>query len=120
MHKSKAECAERCPVRDVLDRIGDRWSLLVLTELKNGTMRFSALRRAIDDISPRMLAQTLRHLEQDGLLSRKVHPTVPPQVEYSLTPLGQSLLEPVEALVAWASRNHTAIRKARAKHVIQI
>ncbi|MEN9353948.1 MAG: hypothetical protein RL318_1273 [Fibrobacterota bacterium] len=115
MHPSKASYADRCPVRDVLDRIGDRWSLLVLGELKNGTLRFSVLRRAIDDISQRMLAQTLRHLEQDGLISRKVHATVPPQVEYTLTPLGHSLLEPVDALVAWATANHEAIREARAR-----
>ncbi len=115
MHPSKASYADRCPVRDVLDRIGDRWSLLVLTELKQGTLRFSALRRAIDDISQRMLAQTLRHLEQDGLISRTVHATVPPQVEYALTPLGVSLLDPVDALVSWADRNHDAIREARAR-----
>lgn len=115
MHPSKASYAGRCPVRDVLDRIGDRWSLLVLGELKNGTLRFSVLRRAIDDISQRMLAQTLRHLEQDGLISRKVHATVPPQVEYTLTPLGHSLLEPVDALVAWATTNHEAIREARSR-----
>ena len=118
MHKSKASYADRCPVRDVLDRIGDRWSLLVLSELKGGTRRFSVLRRAIDDISQRMLAQTLRHLEQDGLLVRTVHPTVPPQVEYALTPLGLSLLDPVDALIAWATRNHDAIREARTRQPV--
>ena len=115
MHASKAPYAERCPVRDVLDRIGDRWSLLVLTELRQGTLRFSALRRRIDDISQRMLAQTLRHLEQDGLVSRAVFPTVPPSVEYTLTDLGRSLLVPVESLVDWAGAHHDKIRQARAK-----
>jgi len=115
MHASKAPYADRCPVRDVLDRIGDRWSLLVLTELREGTLRFSALRRRIDDISQRMLAQTLRHLEQDGLVSRAVFPTVPPSVEYTLTDLGRSLLVPVEALVDWAGAHHDKIRQARAE-----
>lgn len=114
MHPSKAPYADRCPVRDVLDRIGDRWSLLVLTELREGTLRFSVLRRRIDDISQRMLAQTLRHLEQDGLVSRTVHPTVPPSVEYTLTDLGRSLLVPIESLVDWASAHHDKIRQARA------
>lgn len=116
LRPSKAPYAERCPVRDVLDRIGDRWSLLILSELSEGTLRFSVLRRRIDDISQRMLALTLRHLEQDGLIARTVHPTVPPSVEYSLTDLGRSLLEPVEALVAWASHNHDNIRSARAAY----
>jgi DNA-binding HxlR family transcriptional regulator len=120
MHPSKASYADRCPVRDVLDRIGDRWSLLVLTELKQGTLRFSVLRRAIDDISQRMLAQTLRHLEHDGLISRTVHPTIPPQVEYTLTLLGHSLLDPVDALVAWATTHHDAIREARARQPAEV
>jgi len=120
MHRSKASYADRCPIRDVLDRIGDRWSLLVLTELEKGTLRFSVLRRSIDDISQRMLAQTLRHLEEDGLISRTVHPTVPPQVEYSLTDLGSSLLEPVGALVDWAGRNHESIRAARARQTAEV
>lgn len=114
MHSSKAPYADRCPVRDVLDRIGDRWSLLVLTELRQGSLRFSVLRRRIDDISQRMLAQTLRHLEQDGLVTRTVHPTVPPSVEYTLTDLGTSLLVPVENLVHWAKTHHDKIRQARA------
>jgi DNA-binding HxlR family transcriptional regulator len=119
MHRSKASYADRCPIRGVLDRIGDRWSLLVLTELRKGTLRFSVLRRAIDDISQRMLAQTLRHLEEDGLILRTVHPTTPPQVEYTLTDLGTSLLEPVEALVDWAGRNHESIRAARARQTLE-
>ncbi len=108
---------EPCPIRDVLDRIGDRWSLLVLQSLAEGPLRFTAVKRAIGDISQRMLAQTLRRLEQDGLVSRKVHPTTPPCVEYALTVLGQSLLEPVDALVAWAARNHPAIQAARRAYI---
>jgi DNA-binding HxlR family transcriptional regulator len=101
--------AKLCPVRDVLDCIGDRWSLLVLLGLSQGPLRFTALKRAIGNISQRMLAQTLRALERDGYLSRKVFPTIPPQVEYRLTPLGSSLLERLEPLVEWATQNHAAI-----------
>ncbi len=108
---------EPCPIRDVLDRIGDRWSLLVLQSLSTSTLRFTALKRSIGDISQRMLAQTLRRLEQDGLISRTVHPTTPPRVDYALTPLGQSLLQPIEALVDWAQTHHGAIRAARRAYV---
>lgn len=104
---------EECPIRDILDRIGDRWSLLVLWSLTDGTLRFTALKRSIGDISQRMLAQTLRRLEQDGLISRKIYPTIPPRVDYRLTPLGRSFLVPLDALIEWADDNHGAIRKAR-------
>lgn len=103
----------RCPIRDVLDRIGDRWSLLVLICLREGTLRFSELRREVGDISQRMLSQTVRRLEEDGLVSRRVFPTVPPRVDYSLTPLGHSLLVPLDGLVAWAETNRPAIHAAR-------
>lgn len=106
-----------CPVRDVLDCIGDRWSLLALLSLANGTLRFTAVRRAIGDISPRMLAQTLRTLERDGYLSREVFPTVPPRVEYTLTDLGESLLAKVKPLIRWADENHDRVRKARKAYV---
>lgn len=108
---------ESCPIRDILDRIGDRWSLLVLRNLSGGTMRFTALKRAIGDISQRMLAQTLRRLEQDGLISRRVIPTTPPRVDYTLTELGISLLKPIDALVDWAEIHHDAIRAARRAYV---
>ncbi len=104
---------ERCPVRDVLDRIGDKWSTLVLGNLAPGPRRFSAVRRAIPDISKRMLTQTFRDLERDGLIARTVFPTKPPSVEYRLTPLGSTILEPLAALVRWADRNHAAIKTAR-------
>jgi DNA-binding HxlR family transcriptional regulator len=107
-----------CPVRDVLDRIGDKWSVLVLTALGDtGTMRFTALKRAISDISQRMLAQTLRSLEQDGLITRTMFPTVPPRVDYTLTPLGRSLLEPIRALVQWSDAHYDAVVSARRSYV---
>jgi DNA-binding HxlR family transcriptional regulator len=102
-----------CPVRDVLDRIGDKWSTLVLVTLANGPHRFSAVQRAIPDISKRMLTQTFRDLERDGLIARQVFPTKPPSVEYRLTPLGETILKPLAALVRWADRSHAAISHAR-------
>ena len=100
-------------MRNVLDRLGDQWSLLVILQLRAGPARFNALKRTIGDISQRMLAVTLRHLERDGLVSRKVFPTNPPQVEYTLTELGRTLFERVGALAEWATENHTTIRRAR-------
>lgn len=109
--------AEKCPVRDVLDRIGDAWSVLVILLLgEHGPYRFNALKRAIGDISQRMLAVTLRHLERDGLISRTVFPTNPPQVEYALTDLGRSLLGRIEILTAWAVENHGPIKAARRQY----
>lgn len=102
-----------CPVRDILDRIGDKWSSLIIGVLAAGPHRFSAIQRAIPDISKRMMTQTLRDLERDGLISREVFPTKPPSVEYRLTPLGATILEPLASLVRWADRNHAAIRAAR-------
>jgi len=103
-----------CPVRDVLDQIGDKWSTLFIGILGERPHRFGELRRAVPDISQRMLTQTLRDLQRDGLVSRHVYPTVPPSVEYSLTPLGRSLLEPLDGLIRWAKAHHGAIRQARA------
>ncbi len=103
----------QCPVRDVLDRIGDKWSTLILGTLATGPHRFSAVQRAIPDISKRMLTQTVRDLERDGLIARTVFPTRPPSVEYRLTPLGATILEPLTSLVRWADQNHAAIRDAR-------
>ena len=108
-----ASTAEDCPIRNVLDRIGDQWSLLVLLTLVHGTHRFSALQRAIGDISKRVLADTLRKLERDGFVSRKVYPSVPPKVEYRLRPLGESLAAQLQPLVEWANKNQGAVRKAR-------
>ena len=102
-----------CPIRDVLDRIGDKWSVLIVVQLKNGPVRFGALRRQIGDISQRMLTETLRHLQRDGYISRHVYPTVPPSVEYALTDLGHSLLLPLDQLVEWSAQNHDVVKAAR-------
>jgi DNA-binding HxlR family transcriptional regulator len=102
-----------CPVRDVLDQIGDKWSTLLLLVLGERPHRFGELRRAVPDISQRMLTQTLRDLQRDGLISRHVYPTVPPSVEYRLTPLGRSLLEPLSHLIRWANSHYGAIIAAR-------
>ncbi|QIB33485.1 winged helix-turn-helix transcriptional regulator [Ancylobacter pratisalsi] len=102
-----------CPTRALLDRIGDRWSVLVLMELQPRIRRFSELRRAIPDISQRMLTQTLRQLEADGLISRTVFATVPPRVDYELTELGHSLMVPLGGLIVWADENRERVRAAR-------
>ncbi|MBE7184834.1 MAG: helix-turn-helix transcriptional regulator [Methylobacterium mesophilicum] len=102
-----------CPVREVLDQIGDKWTTLVLLMLADQPQRFSQLMRAVPDISKRMLTQTLRELERDGMAIRTVFPTKPPSVEYALSPLGRSVLVPLGALVEWADSNHAAIRAAR-------
>jgi len=118
VHKSKVDWAERCPIRDVLERMGDRWSMLVLLMLKDHqTMRFSVLKNAIGDISQRMLSQTLRRLEQDGLVLRTAHATVPPRVDYSLTSLGESFMQPMRQLLNWADENHQLVRDARVAYV---
>jgi DNA-binding HxlR family transcriptional regulator len=107
--------ASRCPVRNLLDRIGDRWSTLLIATLASGPKRFSALARAVPDISKRMLTQTLRTLETDGFVHRDVQPTVPPSVTYSLTPLGLSFAGPLLALVEWAEANFEDVLEARAR-----
>ena len=106
-----------CPIRNVLDRVSDRWSLLILRALDGQTLRFTVLKREIGDISQRMLAQTLRRLEQDGYVSRKVTASIPPRVDYSLTPLGRSFFECVTPVVAWAHANQKAVRAARTAYV---
>lgn len=103
----------QCPVRDVLDQLADKWSVLILTTLAHRPYRFGELKREIGDISQRMLTQTLRDLQSDGIIERQVFPTTPPSVEYSLSPLGRSFLVPLSALVDWALSNHGAIREAR-------
>lgn len=105
---------EQCPVRNVLNRIGDKWSLLVLIELSNTeVMRFNELSAALEDISQKMLTVTLRTLEADGLVNRTMYPQIPPRVEYSLTERGRSLLPHVHALARWAYENQDAIRQQR-------
>ncbi|MBM3526729.1 MAG: helix-turn-helix transcriptional regulator [Alphaproteobacteria bacterium] len=100
-------------VSEVLSRVGDKWTVLVVTVLGAGPKRFSEIRRGLGSISQRMLTLTLRALERDGLVLRTVFPTVPPKVEYELTRLGHSLLEPVNGLGQWAQRNRAAIETAR-------
>lgn len=104
----------RCPVRGVLSQLGDKWTTLVVLVLTDRPHRFSELLRAIPDVSKRMLTQSLRDLERDGLVAREVFPTKPPSVEYRLTELGTSLLEPLDALVTWAETHLPRITKARA------
>lgn len=103
-----------CPVRGILDRLGDKWTTLVVIVLALRPHRFSEVRRAVPDISKRMLTQTLRDLERDGMISRHVFPTKPPSVEYRLTPLGGSLLGPLVDLITWAEKNRHKIEDARA------
>jgi DNA-binding HxlR family transcriptional regulator len=106
------ECRQ---VSEVLQRIGDKWTVLVVGELGGGSRRFNEIRRSLGSISQRMLTLTLRGLERDGLVTRTVHPTVPPRVDYELTRLGRSLLEPVNGLGLWARQNQPAIQAARDK-----
>lgn len=103
----------QCPVRGILDRLGDKWTTLIVIILAGGAHRFSEIRRAIPDISKRMLTQTLRDLERDGLILRRVYPTKPPSVDYRLTELGESLLEPIVTLITWAERSQGRIAEAR-------
>jgi len=108
--------SEDCPTREVLDRVGDKWSVLVIVLLGQRTHRFNELHRAIEGISQRMLTLTVRALERDGLVSRTVHARVPPRVDYELTELGRSLLDPLNALNAWANAHRGDIQAAREQH----
>ena len=107
---------EDCDVRQILDRIGDKWSLLVIALLDNRSMRFTELKKTIDGISQRMLTVTLRQLERDGLVNRTVHPVVPPRVDYELTPLGVTLHATIQSLVTWTETHQTEIASARARY----
>ena len=107
------EYSGACPVRDILDRVGDKWSVLVILRLGQRTERFRALMRAVEGISQRMLTVTLRGLERDGLVHREVFDTRPPSVEYSLTPLGRSLLSHISALANWSIENAEQVNAAR-------
>lgn len=113
-----------CPIRDVLSRLGDKWSMLVLITLKtNGTMRFNDIHKTIADVSQRMLTVTLRTLEADGLVKRTIYAEVPPRVEYELTARGLSLIPHIEGLVGWALQEMSGImesRKQRAEHFLDV
>jgi DNA-binding HxlR family transcriptional regulator len=108
--------AEACPVREVLDRVAGKWSILIIVATAPGPIRFTELERAVDGISRRMLTLTLRNLERDGLLSRTVHPTVPPKVEYRLTPIAQELHTALKSLTHWAEEHRHTIAAARAEY----
>jgi DNA-binding HxlR family transcriptional regulator len=107
---------EAIDVRQILNRVGDKWSILVIAMLDQGTRRFGELRREVEGISQRMLALTLRQLERDGLVERTVYPVVPPKVEYELTDLGSTLLESVRGLVSWAMEHRGQVAAARVEY----
>ena len=107
---------EDCEVRQILDRIGDKWSLLVIALLDRRRLRFTELRREIDGVSQRMLSVTLRQLERDGLVTRTVYPVVPPRVDYALTPLGRTLHQTIKALVTWTEEHTGEIAASRAAY----
>lgn len=110
----KFEATGHCPVRDVIARLGDKWSILTLTTLKvNGKLRFSEIQRSIGDVSQRMLTVTLRSLEADGIIHREVHAEIPPRVEYELTELGETLFPHLKALVDWAEESMDTIMTSR-------
>lgn len=104
---------DNCPVRDLLNHIGGKWSTLLLQALSERPYRFGELRRMVPDISQRMLTQTLRDLQRDGYIHREVFPTKPPSVEYSMTPLGRSLYLPLSQVINWALDHHDAVKQAR-------
>lgn len=111
-HRDETACQA---VSDVLSRVGDKWTVLVVELLSEGPMRFNELRRLIGNISQKMLTTTLRGLERDGLVTRTVYPTIPPRVDYELTELGRELRAPVHALAGWARTNIQRINDARAR-----
>ena len=105
-----------CRAREVLQRVGDKWSVLAIDLLGQGTMRFTELHRAIDGITARMLTVTLRGLERDGIVTRTIHPVIPPRVEYALTPMGRTLLDTIGQLVTWTDSHLPEIEAARAAY----
>lgn len=105
-----------CRAREVLQRVGDKWSVLVIDLLGQGTLRFTELHRAIDGITARMLTVTLRGLERDGIVTRTIHPVIPPRVEYALTPMGRTLLDTIGQLVSWTDSHLPEIEAARAAY----
>lgn len=106
----------QCPTRQVLDRIADKWTVLVIRRLADGTLRFAQLRRSVDGISQKVLTNTLRGLERDGIVTRRLFASVPPRVEYSLTDLGRSLRDLVEGICRWAEANIERVQEARAAY----
>lgn len=115
-HEAPAVCVGDCPARQLLGQIGDKWTALVIGRLSEGRKRFSELRREVCGVSQKMLTQTLRQLERDGLLERTVYAEVPPRVEYELTELGRTLVGPIVALHEWAETHLPEIENARARY----
>ncbi|MBO9401933.1 helix-turn-helix domain-containing protein [Shimia sp. R9_3] len=107
--------AENCPIRDVLDRVGDKWSILIFCVLEDGDKRFNEIKRMLGDITQRVLTSTLRKLETEGYLTREVFPTSPPKVSYGLTERGRTLLELMKPVIEWASSAHPDIKADRAQ-----
>ena len=105
-----------CPTRQILDRVGDKWAVLILLLVRDEPMRFNALRRTIEGISQKMLSQVLKSLERDGLIKRRVFPTVPVTVEYSITPLGATLAQKIAAVTEWAEDNIEAVLDAQQRY----
>jgi DNA-binding HxlR family transcriptional regulator len=105
-----------CPTRQILDRIGDKWTALIIGLLEDGTMRFSELQHSIGGISQKMLTQTLRSLERDGLVTRTIYAEVPPRVEYALTPLGKTLCAPIRAVREWAETHIESVSAAQTEY----
>jgi len=105
-----------CPTRHVLDLIANKWATLIIKLLENGPQRFTALQRQVGGISQKMLTQTLRELERDGLVQRTIYAQVPPRVEYALTPLGQTLIEPIAALIKWSEKNVAAVTNSQQQY----
>ncbi|MEU4194604.1 helix-turn-helix domain-containing protein [Kribbella sp. NPDC026611] len=105
-----------CPTRVILDRIGDKWTVLVVLLLRHGPLRFTELRDGIGRVAPKVLTQTLRRMERDGLVTREVFAEIPPKVVYTLTPVGESLITPIEAITDWAEKHLPAITHAQAQY----
>lgn len=112
----QAQEAVGCPIRDVIERIGDKWSVLIVVRLQDGPARFSTLLRSTAGVSRRMLTRTLRLLERDGLVERTVFPTTPPSVEYALTDLGRGLADPLDAVSRWALAHRVEVQEARSRY----
>jgi len=107
---------DRCPTRMVLDRIADKWTVLIIGQLAGGVRRFGELRREIKGVSPRVLTQKLRELERDGLIHRRIYATVPPRVDYSLTPLGKTLIDVLDSIRVWAESHIETVLEAQTEY----
>lgn len=118
-HVTEEVSQEACPLAEVLDHVAGKWSVSILVAAARGPIRFTELERAVEGISRRMLTLNLRRLERDGLLTRTVHPTVPPKVEYGLTPMAEELYASLSGLVTWAERHRGAITRARAAYDVR-